>query len=171
MSIQLLLSQWESIGVFDYLLPFLLLFSVVYGLLTATNVLSGNKGVNIVISVVVALMALRLGYLQVFFSEVFPRLGIGIAVFLTILILTGLFLEGDIKKWMYLIYTVIGAIIAIIVLWGSLSSYSGYFSFEGDIWATVISLVLLLILIIVVVVGKSQTPLNAGGPVIKIRAD
>ena len=41
-----LLNQWESIGVFDYLLPFLLIFAVVFAILETTKVLGEQKGIH-----------------------------------------------------------------------------------------------------------------------------
>ena len=49
-TIQDLLMQAETFGVYDYLLPFILIFSVIFGILTATNILGGNKGVNLLVS-------------------------------------------------------------------------------------------------------------------------
>jgi len=37
--------SWEQMGVFDYLLPFLLVFAIVYGILTTTKFLGTEKPV------------------------------------------------------------------------------------------------------------------------------
>ena len=36
--------QWESVGVFDFFLPALLIFAIIFGILTSTRVLGGNRG-------------------------------------------------------------------------------------------------------------------------------
>ena len=157
MDIGTLLSWWEGIGVFDYLLPFLLIFAVIYGILTASNILSENKGVNVVIAMVVGLLALRLGYVQSFFTEVFPRLGVGIAVLFVLLILTGLFVGKENLKVMFWIFIAVGIVIAIIVLSGSFSAFGwGYNWYESDMAFWVVSIVLLIGVIVVVVMGKSE---------------
>src|SRR3989338_8831604 len=114
--IQTLLMTWESWGVFDFVLPFLLIFAVVFAVLTTTNILGGNKGVAVVIALVVGLMALRLGFVQAFFLNVFPRLGVAIAVILVLLILTALFVteKKHLKGWL-MAFAIIGAILAVIV--------------------------------------------------------
>jgi len=57
-----LLSQWESFGIFTYLLPFLFIFAIIFGILSATNILGHNKGVQIIIAFVIGLMALRFDF-------------------------------------------------------------------------------------------------------------
>ena len=42
-----MLFQWEQAGVFSYVLPFLLIFAVVFGILSKTGVFK-EKGINIV---------------------------------------------------------------------------------------------------------------------------
>ncbi len=100
-SIYDLYAQWESSGVFDFLLPMLLIFAVIFGILTSTGVLGSNRGVNFVIAAAAALMAMRLQIVSSFFSVIFPGLGIGIAVLVVVLILAGLFMgEGNFREWM-----------------------------------------------------------------------
>ena len=111
------LSEWEALGVFDYLLPFLLIFAVVYGILAATKVFSGNKGVNVVVSLAVGLLSLRFDYVPLFFSEIFPRFGIGLAMLIVLMILTALFVpKGWFKGWAGSMWAV-GAVIGIVVIY------------------------------------------------------
>jgi len=152
------LNQWQTAGVFDYVLPFLLIFSVVFGILASTNILGNKKGVNVIVSLVIGLLALRLGFVQVFFAQIFPRLGVGIAVILALLIMTGLFINSkEAKYWMWGLAT-IAVIIWIIVIVGSFESagwfglYGGYI---GDYAGLIIGAVLLIGVIIAVVASNS----------------
>ncbi|MDO8564351.1 MAG: hypothetical protein Q7R87_05060 [Nanoarchaeota archaeon] len=136
MDIGSLLSQWEAQGVFDFLLPFLLIFAVIFGILTTTNILGGakNKGVHVVIAFVIGLLALRLDFVPRFFAEIFPRLGVGLAVILTLIILIGLFVPQDEMRFWLWGLGAIAFIIAIVVIsqsfegygWFSSGSYSDY---------------------------------------------
>jgi hypothetical protein len=114
-----LYNQWETTGVFDFMLPALLIFSVIFGILTSTNVLGGKKGINFVIAASAALMAMRLQIVSDFFSLLLPGLGIGIAVLVVVLILAGLFMsQGNISDWMPTFFwggVVIGLIVVISV--------------------------------------------------------
>ena len=86
-SVENLLIEWEHLGIFEYILPFLLIFAVVFGILTKSEVLGTNRGVNTVISLAVGLLAMQSYVLRSFFRTIFPYAGIGIAILLVGLIL------------------------------------------------------------------------------------
>ncbi|MFH1803228.1 MAG: hypothetical protein ABH864_07335 [archaeon] len=112
-----ILFQWEGMGVFDFALPFLLVFVIVYGILTSTRFFGKNNGVYVIISLVIGLMALRYDYFfSAFLAQLFPRLGVGLAILLVVLILVGLFIGDKDHYWRYILMA-IGAVIAIAVLW------------------------------------------------------
>src|SRR3989344_3665538 len=103
-----LLDQLAQTGFFSYILPFLLIFALVFGLLSRTRIFE-DKSINGIISLVVALMALQFNFVSVFFAEIFPRLGIGLAVILVLLIIISFFSVN--KSWMTYVFFIIGAII------------------------------------------------------------
>jgi len=95
-------------------------------------------------------------------------LGVGIAILLMILILTGLFIRQENLKIMYWIFIGIGAIIAGIVLFSTFSNIGwvsgGWYASDWAVWA--ISIALLIALIVVVVVGQQpekSAPWNLEG--------
>ena len=110
------LNYLEDAGFFAYLLPFLLIFAIINAILKRTKIFGeDSKGINAIISLVVGLMALQLPMVTLFFSEIFPRLGIGLAVILALLILVGMFMDPEDKGLMYTVM-VIGVIVLIIIL-------------------------------------------------------
>lgn len=120
-----ILFQWENMGVFSFALPFLLVFVIVYGILTSTKFFGDNNKVYIIIALVVGLMSLRYeNFFATFLSELFPRLGIGLAILLTVLILVGVFIGNKDNYWRYILMA-IGAVIAIAILW-QVSGAMGY---------------------------------------------
>jgi len=153
------LNQWQAAGVYDYLLPFLLIFSIVFGILESTRILGTQKGVHVIVSLVVGLLAIRLGLVQRFFTEIFPQLGVGLAVILSLLILTGLFINSaEAKYWMWGIAGV-AVIVWLIVLVNSFQNVGwlgGYGGYLGDYAGLIIGAVLLLGVIIAVVASKSE---------------
>ena len=142
--------QWENLGVFDYLLPFLLIFALVYGILSWTRFMGDNKPVYIIIALVIGLMSLRYqGFLSSFMSELFPQLGIGLSVLLTVLILVGLFIASDERRYWGYGLGAIGVIIAIVVIYNSFD----VFGYVGGYSSNVIAYIVLFVIIVAVIVA------------------
>jgi hypothetical protein len=121
-SIGQVLQTWANMGVFAYLLPFLMIFAIVFGILNKSNLLGENKGVQATIAMAVGLLALQFDYVANFYATIFPYAGVGLSIILVSLIFLG-FVSGDtkmenFKKWAWLI---IGIIIFIIVTFTSLT--------------------------------------------------
>ncbi len=106
-----MLSKWEQMGFFSYLLPFLLIFTLVYTILMKVKIFEDNKTVNGVIALVVGLMALQFDFVSIFFSELFPRMGVGLAILLVLIIFVGLFFDPG-TKWVSLSFFTVAVIIA-----------------------------------------------------------
>ena len=157
-SIADVLNQWQAAGVFDYVLPFLLIFAVVFGILASTNIIGNKKGVLVIVSLVVGLLAIRLGFVQAFFAQIFPRLGVGIAVILALLIMTGLFITSkEVKYWMYGLAAV-AVIIWVIILVGSFGNIGWMGGYMGDYAGLIIGVLLIIgVIIAVVAAGGSSS--------------
>ncbi len=110
------LSQLEQLGFFQYVLPFLLIFAIVFGILTKVNLFKNNKAVNAIIALVTGLLALQFNFVPMFFSEIFPRLGMGLAVILALLVLVGLFAPSGENAWTHWVFFGAAFIIFIVVL-------------------------------------------------------
>lgn len=111
------LNRWASLGVFAYVLPFLMIFALVYGILAKTNILGDNKGVNATISLAFGLLALQFDYVSGFYASIFPYAGMGLAVILIFMILVGLASKQSEQNWAWFI---IGIIIFLVILFGAL---------------------------------------------------
>lgn len=159
------LNEMQNAGFFSYVLPFLLIFALVFGILTQIKIFKEHKSINGVIAFVVGLMALQFDFVPIFFAEIFPRLGVGLAILLLILIFVGIFSDPDSNAVMYTLMGV-GMIIAVIVLIstaGSLGWSSGYWWYDN--WKTV-AVVLVVLAALGIIVGsanpqkdKSKSPL------------
>ncbi len=157
-------TQWEQIGFFSYLLPFLLIFALVFGILTKVKLFKENKAINAIIALVVALMAIQMEFVPTFFSQIFPRMGIALAIILGLFILMGLFLDPKHPAMNWILFG-IGAIIFIIVIVqsaGSMGWSTG--TWWQDNWVTIIGVVIVIALVIAVIAGSSRSrnmiPLN-----------
>jgi len=159
-----LLSQWEQLGFFSYLLPFLLIFALIFGILTQVKLFKENKAINAIIALVVGLMALQFDFVPRFFSEIFPRVGIGLAIILVILILAGLFIDPDKPGIMYTLLGVGVVIVAIVLIKtaGALGWSTGTWWQES--WPTIIGIILFLVIIAVIVGASSKKEIKPYHP-------
>ncbi|MCR4327345.1 MAG: hypothetical protein NUV46_02070 [Nanoarchaeota archaeon] len=125
-----ILYDLENAGVFSYVLPFLMIFAIIYAILSKAGFLGENKAVNFIISIAVALMALQFQFVSYFFAEVFPRMGVVLSLLLVGMILLGLFVDfnGSAGKWGMGIF----AGIALIVIF--VQSFSEAFGWNGDLF-------------------------------------
>lgn len=128
-----LLFQWEQAGVFSYVLPFLLIFALLFAILEKTNLFGGNKAVNVILSLAVGLMALQFNFVSYFFAEIFPRMGVLLSIIVVAMVLLGLFFdfEDDLVKKIF------GGLIAVGVVVIIVQSFSGPFGWSwgfGSAW-------------------------------------
>lgn len=148
LSLQQLYFQWENAGIFDFFLPALLIFAVVFGILSSTRVLGGNRGINVIISAAIALLAIRAPIVSQFFTTVFPNFGIGIAIVVIVVILMGLFItKGNFSNFSNtLMWGGLG--VAVIIAVVTLNQFDWFgSSWWQDNWTTIIFVVILVLII------------------------
>lgn len=161
-----MLSTWEQAGFFSYLLPFLILFALVFGILVKMKLFQDSKAVNGIIALAVALMALQFDFVPAFFSQLFPWLGVGLTVILGILIILGLFLDPKNNAMNWILFAV-GVIIIGIVLFksaGGMGWAIGGTTWWNSNWQMVAGGIFLIVLVAVVIISsnpkQNQPPLN-----------
>ena len=146
------LNRLANMGFFAYVLPFLLIFTLVFGILSSMKLFKENRGVDAVIALVVAMMALQFNMVPVFFSQIFPRMGVALAAILVILILAGFFVDPS-KAWVMYLFLGIGVIAAIAVLVSTANNVGFYSSYWTYQYLPEIAVVVGFLVIIFVVVG------------------
>ncbi len=158
-----ILNQWQSLGIFEFLLPFLLIFALVYGVLTATNIFGGQKGIDIIIAVVVGFMALQLDFVSLFFQDLFPRLAVGIVILLTLFILAGMFIPDDEKRFWFWGFGAIAFVIFLVVVGKSLDQFSYIGSLDQYIGYIVGAVLIIGLIIAVAASGGPKDPSKKAG--------
>jgi hypothetical protein len=121
MTITDVLNNWDMYGVFSYVLPFLIIFAVVFGILQKSKIFGDRdvKGINAVLAIAIGLTSLQFDFVSTFFAVIFPRFGVGIAVLLVALILLGLFItDVDKTKGFGGLKGLAWIIIGLVVFWG-----------------------------------------------------
>ena len=155
-----LLNKWQEAGFFSYLLPFLLLFALVFGILTRIKIFKDNKTVNGIIALAVAILALQFNFVPDFFSQIFPRVGVALAIILAIMIIVGLFAdpESNLVNYVLLGIGVITVGVVIIQSAGAVGWQSG--AWWGDNWAIIVGAIVLVILVAVIIGSASSKDKN-----------
>ena len=107
----------------------LLVFALVYGILSKIAIFGDNQGVNAIIALALGLLSLSGGYASRFFATIAPNLAIALSVLLCAIILLGLWIQEKAIKW-----TVIGVgIIAFVAVVVSSFSDKGL-TVTGGLW-------------------------------------
>lgn len=153
-----ILNQWDQIGVFTYVIPFLLIFAVVFAMLQKTRVLGDNRTVQGIVGVSIGLLALQFDFVSTFFAEIFPRFGVGLAIFLIFIILIGFFHKADNEgnltgvKWIGYLCG-IGVVVWAVSSWNFWrDNWSLGWWFSEYFWPLII---LAGVIIIIVTIGRS----------------
>ncbi len=156
--IQSLFSAWQQFGLYSFVLPFLLIFAVIYGILGYMNIFKGHAGIHAVIAIVFGLLAVRFPFFTDFLEQISPRLGVGLVILLVLMILVGLFTpEGSIKTigWIFISIAVIIGLV-IFAQTSDVLGFSGGFSFGPDMVAGLVMIGLLIGVIVAVVTASSS---------------
>jgi uncharacterized membrane protein len=139
-AIETLFAKWQQAGIFSYVLPFILIYALVFGILMKVNLFSikkgeksePNKGINAMIALAVSLMSLQFDFVPFFFAEIFPRLGVGIAIILVLIVVAGLFIKPTKEMGNFLM--IVSLVIVVVIIYQSLSSFGWSFSTFGGGW-------------------------------------
>lgn len=149
----------EQADFFSLVLPFLLIFAMVYGILSKIQIFERNKAVNGIIALVVALMSLQFGYVSQVFPELFSRTGVGLAILLVVIIIGGMFLPK--AGWAnYTLFGIAGVILAVVLIQTSGAVGYGVGSWFYYNWQLVAGAVVILVIIGIIVgtAEKDNTP-------------
>lgn len=147
-SISTILNQWAQMDIFTYVLPFLLIFALVYGLLSKMSIFGDNKAVYAIIALALGLLSLVGDFVPRFFQVIAPNLAIGLSILLAAIILGGLFINEEKMAWIKTLIFVVGAIIFLAVVYFSLSN-TGFVG--SDWWLNYGPSVLVLLILIIIV--------------------
>ena len=179
---------FKAFGLFDVVLPFLLVFTIIYAILEKTRIL-GHEGddlktpkrnLDAMVSFVVALLVVATNKVVTAINEALPNVVLLIVIFMSFLLMLGIFWkseEFDFKSkehtW-YVVFSVLLFIGLIIVFLNALKLDSGQSWFEyilsfigknsgGSVLGSIIFLGIMIAAIAVVVRGPRREGKPKGG--------
>ncbi|HRZ85862.1 MAG TPA: hypothetical protein P5277_03715 [Candidatus Paceibacterota bacterium] len=161
-SIGVILQQWADMDIFYYVIPFLLIFALVFAILQKVKIMGGdeedNRRISAVIAISVALLSLQFDQVSIFFAILFPKLGVGLAVLLTVIIILGVFIDYRKSQGAYYIFLIIGGVVGAVILLSTLSDYSWYTGsfFQDNMSAIVAGIILIIFVGAVITSGKKD---------------
>ncbi len=146
-------------------LPFVLLFTVIFAILQKTEVLGkGKRQIDAITAMVIALIVISFANAVNIINNLLPFLAISVVVILIFMILIGFFFHGDefkiegrVRTW-GIILVVIAVTIAVLVTTGSWDYMVNLFfnSDDGSIFANVVFLVIVGVAVAVVMNSTKQ---------------
>lgn len=164
-----LLEIWRFAGVFDIILPFLLIFALVFAILEKSKVLGSNRGIYAVVALAIAFFSISNPFLTGFFAILFANAALGFAVLLVVILFIGMFMKEEKGGMMW-----VGSLFAILVFFWVLNrsliesglqheAYA-FFSNNPTLWASIVygGVLLVIIVLIVLMMPKGdETALEA----------
>lgn len=145
-----MIQMWQAYGVFSVFIPFVLIFAVVFAILSKSKILGGKSGIDTIVAIAIALLSLQWDFMPRFFSELFPRLGMGIAVLLALVILVGMFITSKHETVWMIILASIAFIIFIVVL---IQTQIGFNWSASPFWQNYGFMVIMGVVIVGLIVG------------------
>ena len=155
------LNDLNSWGGFSYVIPFLLIFAVIFAILEKSQILGENKTIMAIVASSIGLLSLQYDQVPTFFANIFPKFGIGLSIFLVLLIMLGFFYSEDLTKgkvaW-------IGWVVGIGVAVWALSSWDAWSGdFGGWFSDYIYALIILGAIIAVILVTAKSGSKSSGG--------
>ena len=119
-----LLDQWENMGVFNVLFPFLLVFAITFAVLEKLAIFQGKRQINGIVAAVLGILVVRNQYIVGLINRFLPNVSLFMIVILMFLLLIGIF-AGDSKIFRGSLLGLSAVISLIFVVWSLSSDFVG----------------------------------------------
>jgi len=151
-------------GVFDIILPLIMIFTIVYAVLERTKIFGPDKkSINAVIAIAVSFMAMQNLYITSFFKILFAQVALGLAILVALVIITGLLMGSkNTHSWKFII-TILGFMVFVWMFSRAADEYQMYYGvyafgiFTSDWWAANASWLILLAIVAIVVIAVTSS--------------
>jgi hypothetical protein len=164
------IQQWQAIGIFDVMLPFILIFAIIFAILQKTKILSGRKGIDAIVAMAIGFIAIVNPYVSQLMKVLLENTVVAVLIIVAVMLLLGL-VWGAKKPpvWNYL-----GAFIGLAVFVWVLGRVADYYQMYypgtvifSSIWwqgnlPWIIPLLIIVIFAIVVITSGGEKKAEAG---------
>jgi hypothetical protein len=172
------LQQWQSIGIFDVLIPFMLIFAIIYAILQKTGILGRRPGIDAIVSMAISFLAILNPFVTQAMRVILENTVIAILIVVALMLLLGLVWGSKHPK----LWTLVGGIIGIVVfVWilGRVADYYQIYSpgtiiFSSMWWENNLPWIIPIIVIVIfaiVIISSGKEPSAGENPLQKIIKD
>lgn len=92
---QSVIYQWQDYGLYTVILPFLLIFALVFAVLSQVHILGQDKKVHVIVSLIMGLLAIQSEYIVYVMNNFIPNVSMLLIVIIMLLIVAGLIFSGS----------------------------------------------------------------------------
>lgn len=158
------LQQWASVGLFDVILPIVLIFTVIYAVLERTKVLGGRREIDAIVSLVIGFFAVSNPIVTQLMMRIFQETTLGIIILLAFLLIIGIVVP-EVKQEGFNLITLVGGFAVFFWAMSRAAEYfgEGYLIFFSKGWWFnnawwIVPIALFALLVAYVVGEKKETP-------------
>lgn len=120
-----ILAQWEDMGVFNVLLPFLLVFAITFAILEKVKIFGADKrNINGIIAAILGILVARNQYVVGIINRFLPNISLFMVIILMFLLLLGIF-GGAYTGWQGGMLTIAAIVSLFFVIWSLSSDFIG----------------------------------------------
>src|SRR3989338_7383399 len=163
--------SFQGFGLFEFFLPFLLIFAVVFAILQKIKVLGGNKGVQAIVSIAIGLLAVQNSFVIYLINNFLSNIALVIVLIIIFLIIIGLLAGEEVGaklNWLVIGVALVGIFWALFYdLFAGTWILPGFFLLTGATQGSLLA-ILIFIVVIFIIVGGGKGGGEESGPFFRI---
>ena len=159
------IQQWQAIGIFDVMLPFILIFAIIFAILQKTKILSGRKGIDAIVAMAIGFIAIINPYVSQLMRVLLENTVVAVLIIVAAMLLLGLVWGGKKPP----VWNFVGAFIGLAVfVWvlGRVADYYQMYSPGTIIFSSIwwennlpwIIPILVIVIFAIVIISSGKEP-------------
>ena len=159
-------TQWESMGVFNIVLPLLLIFTLAFAILNKVKILGGKKNIDVIVAFIIALLTVRNQYIIGLVNRFLPNISLFLVVILMFLLMLGIF-AGEHTGWKGGMLGIATLVSVLFVIWALSADYIGERFSVPDWWYSVDeqtkATIVFVAIFVIIIAWVTKEPGQKGG--------